>query len=303
MKYFFQIIFLSACLVVSAQSKKHVFESKTLKVEYHTKNGLLDGKYVSHYANGKKKAEGNFKDNLRTGKWQVWDSTGKIHQEHVVTVDSAKRNASGYFDYTFLNQADVAVEKTVWRNIIRVNNSLLFATPSLFDTLYDLIKKGALTVYKDEQLETPRSKEDVANVFAPAKYEIASFKMREDWFFDKKANAAYFRPQALYLILKPRDAESEDNIGLGWIYFPEVRKIFATQKIWDKHFPMLTSLDDLFWYRHFYGLVYKETNVYDRPIASYAKTPEEAAWEAERIEMEMLELEHEVWLYGKSPFK
>jgi hypothetical protein len=42
--------------------------------------------------------------------------------------------------------------------------------------------------------------------------------------------------------------------------------------------------------------------VYDRPIASYAKTPEEAAYEAERVELDMIEMEHDVWLYGKWPF-
>jgi antitoxin component YwqK of YwqJK toxin-antitoxin module len=302
MKYLFQIIFLSACLALSGQSKKHVFESKTFRVEYHTKNGLLDGKYISHYANGNKKAEGNFKDNRRTGKWEIWDTTGKIHREHLVAADSAKRNVSGYFDYAFMKKADVVVEKTIWRNISKENNPLLFSSPSLFDTLYDLIRKNTLTIYKDEALQTAKSGNDVANVFASGKYEVASFKLKEDWFFDKKTNASEIRPVALYAILRPHDAESEDNIGLGWIYFPDLRKIFATQKVSDKHFPSLTSLDDLFWYRHFSSQIFKETNVYDRPIASYAKTPEEAAKEAERVEIDLLEMEHEIWLYGKSPF-
>src|ERR1700722_13407628 len=45
---------------------------------YYVLDGMLDNKYESYYYNGKKKAEGEFFDNMRIGKWSVWDSTGKL---------------------------------------------------------------------------------------------------------------------------------------------------------------------------------------------------------------------------------
>ena len=280
-----------------AQSKKHLFENKQIKIEYHTKNGLMDGKYISHYPNGKKKAEGHFKDNLRVGKWDVWDSTGKIHLEHTVKTDSLVKNVHGYFNYTYLKEAEVAVEKRVWRNASKENNPLLFYDTDLFDTLSNLIRKDSLVIFKDEEFQTTRSKEDIKEHFSD-KYEIISYKIKEDWFMDKKTNASEVRPLGLYLILRPKNSEGEENMGLGWIYFPQIRKIFASQKIQDKHYPHITNLDEVFWYRHFTSQVYKELNVYDRSIASYAKTPEAAALEAERVEMDMIELEHDYWLFG-----
>src|SRR6185503_12977883 len=131
------------------------------KAEYHTKNGLFDGKYVSHYPNGQKMAEGEFKDNLKVGKWNVWDSTGKIHVEHLVTVDSLKSNADGYFSYTPLKEDDIVVLKRVWRNIYKENNPVLFNNPDLFETLYKLIQTDSIILFRDEDFQNPRTRSDI----------------------------------------------------------------------------------------------------------------------------------------------
>jgi len=298
MKKIFFVVFSFHGLTFLAQSKKHIFESKQVKVEYHTRGGLMDGKYVSHYANGKKKAEGHFKDNLRVGKWDAWDSTGKIHGEHTFKPDSLSRNAQGYFNYTYLKEEDIAVEKRIWKNVYKENNKLLFFDPFLFDTLYNLIQKDSLVVFKDEEFQNPRTRGDIKTNFGSRQYEIIAYKIKEDWFFDKKTNQTEVRPVAIYPILRPQNSEDYESLGLGWIYFPQVRKAFAAQPVYDKHYPSITNVDDVFWYRHFAGQVYKETNVYDRSIAAYTKTQEEAAREAERIEIDMLEMEHDVWIYG-----
>lgn len=285
-----------------AQNGKQVYEDKSIKVEYHLKNGLWDGKYVSHYANGQKKAEGHFKDNLRIGKWDIWDSTGKVHTEFTIKPDSLPRNKSGYFEYPFLREKDVFVEKRIWRDITKENNKLLFANEELFDTLYHFIISDSIKVFKDEEFESPRSISDIKFNFPAGKYEIIAYKIKEDWFFDGTRNKSDVRPLGLYLILRPKGAEDDETRGLGWIYFPQARAVFATQPVWDKHQKHITSIDDLFWYRHFYGQIYKETNVYNRSIAAYAKTKEQALREAERIEIDMIELEHLARLYGKSAF-
>ncbi len=302
MRNFLFIALLICGNSIFAQSKKHLYQDKYSKVEYHTKNGMMDGKYVSHYKNGHKKAEGNFKDNMRVGKWLAWDSTGKSQVEHVFKEDSLKKNEDGYWNYTYLKAGEVALEKRVWRNAYKESNPLLFSNAGLFDTLYDQIQKGTLVVFKDEEFESPYSKEDIKNNFGDGKYEIASYKIKEDWFLDKKTNASEIRILGLYLILTPKNSETEENMGFAWLYFPQLRKTFASQKVTDKHLPNITNLDQLFWYRYFTSQIYKEMNPYDRSIASYAKTPGEALLEAERIEMDMIDTEHSYWIYGDKIF-
>ena len=80
MKRIISILFLTVIsLALSAQ--KRVFVDKTLKYIYEKKNGIFDGEYKSLYSNGKTKAEGKFKDNMRTGTWKVYDSTGVLKMQ------------------------------------------------------------------------------------------------------------------------------------------------------------------------------------------------------------------------------
>lgn len=301
MQNYFYILFLLASVAFS-QEKKRIFQSKQIKVEYHTKDGLLDGKYISYYSNGKKKAEGDYKNNLRVGKWNVWDSTGKVHAEHVFKVEKKERNPQGFFDYPVLKEKDVMIAKRVWRTIQRTENSLLFSDPAFFDILFDLIQADSLTVYRDDELSRARTKEDVQNMVGSNYYLIDSYKEKEDWFIDKKTNACQVRPLALYVILAPRSAAQGEKIELGWVYFPQLRKTLAAQKVNDKRYPFVKNMDDVFWYRLFTAQIYKETNVYDQPFSAYAKTPEAVAYEAERAEIDMIEMEHDAWLFGEKAF-
>jgi hypothetical protein len=57
-------------------------------------------------------------------------------------------------------------------------------------------------------------------------------------------------------------------------------------------------MDDIFWYRSFIGPIYKELNVSGQPFSAYVKTAEAQAYEAERTEIEMIEMEHDAWLFG-----
>lgn len=302
MKNIFFIVFLFTGLGFFGQSKKHVFESKQVKVEYHARGGLMDGKYVSHYANGKKKAEGHFKDNLRVGKWNVWDSTGELLGGQEYEFDSLPRNTHGYYNYSFLKAGDVVAEKRVWRNINKEGNPLLFIDHFLFDSLYRLIQTDSLVVFMDEEFQNPRNKNDIKANFGKIQYEIIGYRLKEDWFMNKRTGRSEVRPLGLYPILRPMNSEDYENMGLGWLYFPQVRKALANEGIEDKHFKYIASVDDVFWYRCFTSEIYKETNVYDRSIAAYTKTQEEAAREAERIEIDLIEMEHDVWMYGDMIF-
>ena len=81
-----------------------------------------------------------------------------------------------------------------------------------------------------------------------------------------------------------------------WVYFPQIRKYLAQEKIRQTGLPTkIKTLDDLFFYRCFYGQIYKESNVYDKPITAYS-IGKEIDKEAERIEISLIESEHDIWL-------
>ena len=79
-----------------------------------------------------------------------------------------------------------------------------------------------------------------------------------------------------------------------WFYYPELRKHLAEVSLSDKNLPNnIQHLEDLFFFRYFYGQISKESNVYDRSISDYA--PKTITEEALRIEMELVDSEHKFW--------
>jgi Gliding motility associated protein GldN len=70
----------------------------------------------------------------------------------------------------------------------------------------------------------------------------------------------------------------------------------ASEKVNINDEPSISTIEDIFQFRHFSGSIYKESNVYDRKISDY-KTGNAIKEESERIEMNVLDLEHDTWIY------
>jgi hypothetical protein len=287
-------------LPLCAQVKKQVYQDAFLKVEYHTRNGQLDGKYISYYANGKKKSSGSFKDNLRVGTWQVWDSAGVV-TERIIKVDSAARNEQGFFPNYYLRQRDVYLESRLWRDIHKDNNPLLFSSP-FADTLFRHVLADSIAVYADEDFLSPIPREEIARLAALDHFDVVQYKLKEDWFIDRTRGCCTFRPLGICPVLIPRNSKRGETIHLGWLYFPDLRALLAAQPVADNS-GVAANLDDVFWYRKFASIIYRETNVYDKPIETPVKTEKQAMLEAERIALSLVEWEHYYWLHpDKKPF-
>ncbi|MBN2145113.1 MAG: hypothetical protein JW774_10860 [Candidatus Aureabacteria bacterium] len=56
---------------------KEFYPNGMLMKELHYDKGLLNGKATQYYPDQKKKWQGHFTGNLKTGKWIFWDSSGK----------------------------------------------------------------------------------------------------------------------------------------------------------------------------------------------------------------------------------
>lgn len=307
-KYIIGLFLLALFSFAKNTRQSHSCSTKSGKFTYQTKDGRIDGKYVSYYTNGKKKAEGSFKNNCRFGTWTLWDSTGNmlVKREYAdaFTVKQVfpktdkgfpgfvpQENAEGFYDYSTIKEEEVAWSKRIWRFIEPANNPELFIGNHLFGVIHKNILAKKLEVYSAEKDDEFRNK-----LTAPgdtATFRIIGYKIKEDVYYHNvrcisETRIIGFCPVAV-------DKQTNDTVNMYWIYMPDARKLLAAENVKSKSLPAdVKTLDDLFFFRCFSGMIYRETNIYDRTIANYTVKTKRAE-EAERIEMEIIEAEHDFW--------
>lgn len=309
------IFCLLISLTVSGQEKKKTHKGREITSYYSLVEGRFNGVYTSFYKNGNKRAEGSFDNNLRIGKWTVWDSLGTIRMQRdysdqftfkrlIPEVPNDKPiqllnvpqyrieyNREGFITYAYVKEAWVHWHKRIWRHILPENNPILFKENRLFKLFNKHILDSAITAYSpvdDEFRKEFVPKIDTSNL------KVIAFKIKEDFFFDM--NRVVSESRIIGVCPVAININTNDTVDLYWVYHPEIRKFLAQEKIQNDSLPVkIKTLDDLFFYRYFYGMISKESNVYDRTIKEYL-TGEELIQEAERIEFSMIEKEHDIWI-------
>jgi len=310
------LFFVLSAAITVAQTK-HVINYHDGKkhIEYHTKNGMLNGTYISYYETGQKKAEGNYTDNQRTGIWSVWDAKGIKRAERFFTnsiefkitsaFDSsgANRNiktfntlkystvdpALGYVPYYPIKEEDVAWEKRLWRSIDNDSavNKPLFDQNHFYSLLVKAIKNKEIEIYADEEFQCLLTYDSIK------KYEnisINSFLIKEDLFYNKPLNVAEYRTIGICPAIK----KSGKTKQLFWIYYPGCRSFLAKSNIMPALSNSIANYELLFFKRYFYSIIYKEGNLYNREIGDYTNKRGKIR-EAERIEMTSIDYEFGLW--------
>ena len=122
----------------------------------------------------------------------------------------------------------------------------------------------------------------------------------EEWYFDKKHSRMDVRiigicPIRVYF---NEEMQRMSRTQLFWIRYDDFRDSFAKHEAYNRsNDAQRMSYDDLFMQRRFSSIIYAESNVYDdRQINSYM-TGKAALFEAEKIKIELLEFEHDLWEY------
>ena len=128
---------------------------------------------------------------------------------------------------------------------------------------------------------------------------ITRYLIKEDWIWDRQRGERYVRIIGIAPRLEEFDDEglSKGFKDLFWLYYPECRYVFANAEAYNPlNDAQRRTYEDLFQKRFFSSFIVKESNVYDRPISSYARGLD--AWaESERIKEELFLLEHDLWHY------
>lgn len=300
-----------------------IFEQNTLKstnnskTEYVYKDGVFNKKFVCWHNNGLKKAEGTYLNNQKIGTWNIWDTTGKLisQREYKNSFDfkiintysetetknyprikkyNLSHNVDGYITYPDLNKENINWSKRIWRIIESSQlNSIFFKNNNLFKILKLSVSKYENTsVYSpnSDEMKTKLTKSELDEIFSNSKLKIIAFKLKEDCFYNREMQMIETRIIAICPVLYNKS-------DLCWFYYPNLREFLAKNKIKiNNNYFNIKSLEDLFFYRQFSSMIYKETNFNDREISDYLEANEIKS-EAERIEVSIIKNELNMWTH------
>jgi antitoxin component YwqK of YwqJK toxin-antitoxin module len=314
------------CSAFNASVNEADFIDAKFRVQCEMINGVKNGSYKSWYSNGNPKAEGKFDHNNRVGVWTVWDSTGKrkVVREYKNNFEYTKvfpkresagpielwdkpqllpqRNPQGFYPFVFLEERSVAYSKRIWRNVIFDTSNPLFGSDKLYHSLIDSIVSGKVKVYNgstDDEFRKELSAEMYKIISDTTGKYISGFRIKEDAFYDKSRMLFETRIVGIMPVVKKKGI-ANDSTELGWIYFPTVRHILASLRVEHKFgYNKIQNLDDVFFFRSFKSVIYKESNYYNRTLAEIEvlDPSKMRGSEAVRIEYSLLETEHDFWLY------
>ena len=197
-------------------------------------------------------------------------------------------------------------------------------------SLFDVIKQGIMNneIYAfdnpvfDDEFKTKMSAEQINNMMftetlidqedpdSPGTFKtvkiineltssnIKNWWVKEDWFFNKQRGVMDVRIIGLCPLKEKLDPTTGEVLGympLFWVYFPQCQPILAKTEVYNtKNYVQRISYDDLFRKRMFSSTIFKDSNVYDRSINSYASGVD-ALLEAERIKEDIFNMEHDMW--------
>lgn len=163
----------------------------------------------------------------------------------------------------------------------------------------EVIAKQTDTTYKTLRRSYPPYDEYdtvIVSKFDPS--QVMRLRIKEDWYFDKQRSQLMVRIIAVAPVLM-KELESGDKapMPLFWIPYESAREVFAQAPFFNRHNSAARlSYDEVFWKRLFDSYIYKEENVYDRPIVTYAKGVD-GLLESERIKQEIIDFEQNLWEY------
>jgi gliding motility associated protien GldN len=242
-------------------------------------------------------------------------------------VFGSQNNNKRAVPYVHLRQADVSLEKRIWRVIDlreKINQPLMYPIEptncrrSLIDVVKYGIQKGKITAFADDEfiqeysgsealdklvvnisidvidsLGNSIGKKEVADTLSSLK--ITHVKLKEDWFFDKQRSVLEVR--ILALGFEWYDENKDLYKPIFWLYYPQCRDWFVNFNVFNnKNDIEQRSYDEIFIKRMFNSYIEKESNRFDRPISSYTAGIE-TLLESERIKDELYKWEQDLWHY------
>ncbi|MCS6916632.1 MAG: gliding motility protein GldN [Chitinophagales bacterium] len=229
--------------------------------------------------------------------------------------------------YDYVSENDVYWHKRIWR-LIDVNEKMNLPfryegldwskLKPLVAVLRDAALSGEIQVYDDDQFRTPLTPEQVrqrgagfdtipisdleGNYIKDTVVErlfnpnlVRSYRIKEDWFFNKKSSQMMVRIMGIAPLYF--DEGAQISYPIFWVYYPACRPILARAEAFNpRNDSQRWSWEDVLEMRLFSSIIIKESNVFDRRIQDYA-TGVDALRESDRIKADIFNFEHDLWSY------
>ncbi len=246
-------------------------------------------------------------------------------------------------EYGYVDKRDVLWAKTTWEVIDldeRINFPLYYPIDtnnigvnrrSLYDVLVANVKNGKIkNIYSDSYFTETRTFEDLKSTMSKidttdlgyeqynagetvdpqyinrrdiTSAEIAEYRIRGYWYFDKRQGELRYRMLGLAPVAPDVnfiDDDEPDMVPLFWVWYPDVREILHNTSAFNrKNTSMPFTLDHILNARRFNSVIYKEDNEQgDRSINDYiVDNALMQLLESERIKESIRNFEMDMWSY------
>ena len=230
--------------------------------------------------------------------------------------------------YDYVREADIFWQKRIWRVIdVREKMNLPFKFPyhfpneTFFDVIHRAVLNGEVTAFDDEDFIVKKEISAIKTIgagvdtvpvtdittgevtgYVPKVREldvnkIYQFRLKEDWFFDEETSTMQVRILGIAPILDLSSGGSSLLTTMYWVYYPDMRPIFAKKEIYNpQNDAVRMTWEDIMEFRYFSSYIIKVSNVNDERIADYANGID-ALLEGERVKTEIFNFEHDLWSY------
>jgi hypothetical protein len=319
------IAFLWLPILVFAQKEDKVCYVNNVRCLYSMENGQISGAYTAFYANGNKKAEGQFLHNTRVGKWTVWDSMGEMVHQRVydnnaydftvlvhksdskTPISSEKhinleRDTNGLMNFSTVKEKEIAHSALYWRMIgDKKQNPALFENNTFFNWLTQSVLDGKIRAYstKKDNFKFRMTPEELKRTMDSLDVELVGFRTKEMRYYVGKDQISKTIILGLAPIVRPKKSNKthQDDAPLFWVYMPSLRKELAQLPLPKSSLSEdAKNYDDVFFKRYFSSTIIKESNVYNRYLNDYL-SESEAHNVAQQSEMNIVDMEHNFWVY------
>lgn len=293
---------------------RYIFNRDGIHVNYGKEYNRITSRYTSYWPNGNKKAEGEMKMNLRSGAWNLWDSTGKLLMTRVYVngyqwnlefpAGQTPSSSAGWYNpksYDFfikIKPDSVILSTRMWRFVPHDIWNPIFMNNTVLDTLMACVDRTYIMAGADDEmmmLMTASEFHERLDQCSPFK-NVLGYRIKEDWYYDYKKQSGLYSIVAICPVLSATN--EKDSVDLAWFAFDDVLRgklatmvympRFATQ------YPM--TYEQMFFHRAFASEVYKYSNVNDKTIKQMYPDPQEQLFEKQKMEIIPFEWEHELWL-------
>ncbi len=150
------------------------------------------------------------------------------------------------------------------------------------------------TVFKEDSLTGDMIPTAFPDTINPD--DIVQYWVKEDWFFDKQRSIMDVRILGIAPVTEKTDqGEFRGYKALFWLYYPACRNYFSKFQSYNPYNDTeWRTFDEVFHKRLFSSYIKQESNVYNRPIVTYAQGIDNLL-ESDRIKDDIFKLEHDMW--------